>query len=90
MKTYFDLLAVYPDQAALMRHLEARLAHRKDPDNEENWFADEETWFALDLTEQQSHVIYDLLDDSYDTVEEYLDDMRTYLIPDYFLVDSVY
>ena len=90
MKTYYDLLAAYPDQAALMRHLEARIAYRKNPDNEDNWFAEEETYFALDITEQQAHVICDLLDDSYDTVEEYLDDMRTYLIPDYFFADSEY
>ena len=80
MQTYFDVLAAYPDQAALMRHLEARIAHRKDPDNEENWFVEEETYFALDITEQQAHIIWDMLDDSYDTVEAYLADMRNYKV----------
>lgn len=80
MQTYFDILAAYPDQAALMRHLEARIAHRKDPDNEENWFVEEETYFALDITEQQAHIIWDMLDDSYDTVEAYLADMRNYKV----------
>lgn len=80
MQTYYDILAAYPDQAALMRHLEARIAHRKDPDNEENWFVEEETYFALDITEQQAHIIWDMLDDSYDTVEAYLADMRNYKV----------
>ena len=80
MQTYFDILAAYPDQAALMRHLEARIAHRKNPDNEENWFIEEETYFALDITEQQAHIIWDMLDDSYDTVEAYLADMRNYKV----------
>ena len=80
MQTYFDILAAYPDQTALMRHLEARIAHRKDPDNKENWFIEEETYFALDITEQQAHIIWDMLDDSYDTVEAYLADMRNYKV----------
>lgn len=80
MQTYFDVLAAYPDQAALMRHLEARLAHRKDPDNEENWFLEEETWFALDITEQQARIIWDMLDDSYDTVEAYFADMKNCIV----------
>lgn len=75
MQTYADRLASYADQTSLMRHLEARLAWEHDQSNNDKWFDMEETFYALDLTEQQMYVISELLDNSYSTVADFLADM---------------
>ena len=75
MRTYADRLASYADQPSLMRHLEARLAWEHDQFNNDKWFDMEETFFALDLTEQQMYVVSEMLDNSYSTVADFLADM---------------
>lgn len=80
MQTYFDILAAYPDQAALMRHLEARLAWYADQSNQDKWFEMEETFEGIDPTEKQMYIIGDVCDESYATVSQFLADMRNYKV----------
>ncbi len=77
MQTYFDILSAYPDQAALMRHLEARLAWYADQSNQDKWFEMEETFKDIDPTEKQMYIIGDVCDESYATVSQFLADIKT-------------
>lgn len=77
MKTYYDILAAYPNQQALVRHLEARIAWMADQQNEDKWFAMEETYETIDPTESQANIINNDCDERYTSVDEFFADMRT-------------
>lgn len=80
MKTYFDILATYPDQLQLARAIDAHIAHMRDPYSEKLRVQFENELDGLKLNRSQESILFDCVHKDFADAADFLRKMASYEI----------